>query len=173
MQPRSGHSSDGQHLGQIVTEHIQPLHTTYGTTYLVAASALSSAENLQPLAKTGSKWITRVPATLTAAQDALAQADPETREPLAEGYRSHLLASTYGGVPQRWLLCSSAHHRPQAQQRVDKCWCKQSEADAKAFQKLCRTPFACEADAQQALATCAQGLQAASLHEGTIEPSRR
>ena len=41
------------------------------------------------------------------------------------------------------------------------------------FQKLCRTPFACEADAQQALGTFAQGLQAASLPEGTIQPRRR
>jgi len=172
MKPLSGNSSDGQNFGQIVTEHITQLHTTYGTTYLVADSALYSAENLQQLAKTGSKWITRVPATVTEAQDALAQADPETMEPLEEGYRYHLLASTYGGVPQRWMLCYSEHRRPQAQQSVDKRWCKQSEADAKAFQKLCRTPFACEVDAQQALATFAQGLQAASLHEGTIEPRR-
>jgi transposase len=173
LKPLSGNSSDGQHFGQIVTEHIKQLHTTYGTTYLVADSALYSAENLQHLAKTGSKWITRVPATLTEAQDALAQANPETMKPLAEGYRYHLLASTYGGVPQRWLLCYSDQRRPQAQQSVDKRWCKQREADAKALQKLCRTPFACEADAQQALATFAQGLQAASLHEGTIEPRRR
>jgi transposase len=40
MQPLSGHSSDGQHFGQIVTAHIKQLHTTYGTTYLVADSAL-------------------------------------------------------------------------------------------------------------------------------------
>ena len=139
----------------------------------MADSALSRAENLQHLAKTGRKWIPRVPATVTEAQDALVQADPETMEPLEEGSHSHLLASTYGGVPQRWMLCDSEHRRPQAQQSVEKRWCKQREADAKAFQKLCRTPFACEADAQQALATCAQGLQAASLHEGTIEPRRR
>jgi transposase len=110
---------------------------------------------------------------VTEAQAALAQADPETMEPLGEGYRCHLLASTYGGVPPRWRLCYSEHRRPQAQQSVDKRWRKQSEADAKTFQKLCRTPFACEADAEQARATFAQGLQAASLHEGTIEPRQR
>ena len=110
---------------------------------------------------------------MTEAQAALAQADPETMEPLGEGYRCHLLASTYGGVPQRWMLCSSEHRRPQAQQSVDKRWRTQSEADAKTLQKRCRTPFACEADAEQALATFAQGLQAASLHEGIIQPRPR
>jgi len=173
MHPLSGHSSDGQTLGQIVTEHIKQLQTTYGTTALVADSALSSAENLQALAKTGSQWITRVPATITEAQDALAQADPETMEPLGEDYRSHLLASTYGGVAQRWMLCSSAHRRLPAQRSVDKHWLKQSETAAKTLQKLCRTPFACEADAQQALGSCAHGLQAASLHEGIIQPRPR
>ena len=173
MKPLSGNSSDVQDFGQVVAEHIKQLQTTYGTTDLVADSALSSAENLQKLAETGIKWITRVPATVTDAQEALAHAHPDTMEPLGEDYRDHVLASTYGGVAQRWILCYSAQRRPQAQRSVDKHWLKHSKADAKAFQKLCRTAFACAADAQQALTTCAHGLQAASLHDGTIYPRPR
>jgi transposase len=56
---------------------------------------------------------------------------------------------------------------------VDKHWLQQSEAEAKAFQKRCRTAFACAADAQQTLTTFARGLQAASVHEGTIYPRPR
>ena len=56
---------------------------------------------------------------------------------------------------------------------MDKHGLKHSKADAKAFQQLCRTAFACAADAQQALTTCAPGLQAASLHDGTIYPRPR
>jgi transposase len=173
MKPLSGNSSDVQNFGQIVTEHIKQLQTTSGTTSLVADSALSSAENLQKLGETGIKWITRVPATVTEAQDALAHADPETMEPLGADYRYHMLASTYGGVAQRWMLCSSAQRRPQAQRSVDKRWRKQSETEAKALQKLCRTAFACAADAEHALATFAHGLQAASLHEGAISARPR
>ena len=168
MQPLSGNSSDTQTFGEIVTEHIQQLHTTYGTTYLVADSALYSEDNLQKLATTGSKWITRVPATLTEVQDALPPI-PEM-EPLAESYRYHMLASTYGGVAQRWMLVYSAHRRPQAQRSVDKHWCTQSTAETKAFQNLCRMAFACTADAQHALTTFIRGLQATSLHASTIEP---
>jgi transposase len=173
MKPLSGNSSDVQHFGQIITEHIKQRHTTYGTTSLVADSALYRAENLQKLAKTGSKWIPRVPATLTEAQDALVQAEPETMEALGEGYRYHGLASTYGGVAQRGMLLYSDHRRPQAQRSVDKHWLKQSEAEATAFQQLCRTAFACAADAQHVLTTFAHGWQVTSLAESPIQPQPR
>jgi transposase len=108
MQPLSGNSSDAQDFGQIVSAHIGQLQTTYGTTCLVAGSALYSTDNLQKLAETHMKWITRVPATLSVAQAALAQANPSTMTPLAEGYRYRELTSTYGQVVQRWVLIYSA-----------------------------------------------------------------
>ena len=40
MKPRSGNSSDTPEFGQVIKDHIAHLHTTYGTTYLVADSAL-------------------------------------------------------------------------------------------------------------------------------------
>ena len=40
MKPLSGHSSAGKEFGYIVHAPIAPLQTTYGTTYLVAYSAL-------------------------------------------------------------------------------------------------------------------------------------
>ena len=79
MQPLSGNSHDGKAFGQVVSDHMAQLHPTANPTYLVADSALYSAENLQKLAETSLKWITRVPATLTEAQAVLAQAPPATR----------------------------------------------------------------------------------------------
>jgi hypothetical protein len=93
--------------------------------------------------------------------------------PLMEGYRSHNERSPYGGVPQRWMRCYSAQRRPQAQRRVDTYWRKRSAAEAKAWPKWCRTTFACEADAQHALATFTCGLQVTSLHAGPIPPTPR
>lgn len=40
LKPLRGNSSDVQSFGQIGTEHIKQLQTTYGTTALVADSAL-------------------------------------------------------------------------------------------------------------------------------------
>jgi transposase len=51
----------------------------------VAARALSNADNLQQLVETHITWLTRVPATLSEAQAALAQADPQTMAPLTAG----------------------------------------------------------------------------------------
>jgi transposase len=84
MKPLSGNSSDAHNFGQIIADHMAQLQITYGLTYLVADSALYSAENLQKLAETRTKWITRVPATLREAQAVLAQADPQTMAPLME-----------------------------------------------------------------------------------------
>jgi transposase len=119
MKPLSGNSRDGKAFGHLVHAHIAPLQTTYGTTYLVAESALYSEDNLQKLAETHSKWITRVPATLNDAQAVLAQANPQTMASLTEGYRYRESTSTYGGVEQRWVLRYSALRQPQAQRTVD------------------------------------------------------
>ena len=113
-QPLSGHRRAGQDVGPVVTAPIQPRQTTHGTTDLVADSALYRAETLQQLGDPGSRWITRVPATVTEAQEALAQAPPHPLAPLVEDYRAQGLASPNGGVPRRWIRYYSAHRRPQA-----------------------------------------------------------
>ncbi len=165
-QPLSGHRRAGQDVGPVVTAPIQPRQTTHGTTDLVADSALYRAETLQQLGDPGSRWITRVPAPVTEAQEALAQAPPHPLAPLVADDRAQGLAATDGGVPPRGILDSSAHRRPQAQRHVDQHWLQQREAAAKAFQQLCRMACAWAAEAQPALTTVAHGLQAASGHEG-------
>jgi transposase len=168
MKPLSGNSSDAQDFGKIIKAYVAQLQITYGTTFLVADSALYSAENLQKLADTGTKWITRVPATLREAQTVLAQANPQTMTPLMEEYRYQVLPSTYGGVEQRWVLIHSEPRQPQAQRTVDKQLLKQSAQEGTAFKHLCRTVFACAADAQQALMTFEQTLQATFLTTSTV-----
>jgi transposase len=101
----------------------------------------------------------------------LAQADPQTMAPLTEGYRYHMVRSSYGGVEQRWVLIHSEPRQRQAQRTVDRQWLKQSAHEVKAFKTLCRTAFACEADAQQALAHFAHDLQTTFLHASTICPT--
>jgi transposase len=173
MQPLRGHSSDAKTCGQVVRDHLTPLHTTSGTTYLVAARALETADNLSKLAETRLQWIPRVPATLPAAKAVLAQAQPETRAVLSEGSRYAVLASGYGGVAQRWVLLSSAHRQPQAQRTVDTQLRQHGDRAGKACQQLCRTAFACEAEAQQARAHFAAGWQATSLQARAVHPMPR
>jgi transposase len=139
----------------------------------VADSALYSEDNLGLLRDTSVTWITRVPATLSQAQEALSQADPNTRVPLKPGYRYPTLSATYGGTDQRWLLIESESRRLQAQQTVMKRWLKQSEKELKAFNKLCRRSFACEADAQQALHVFEQSLQYTTCQGAAVRSTPR
>lgn len=173
MQPLRGNSHDATDFGQGVRAPLAQIHIPSGTTYVVADSALYSQDNLQTLADTGTKWITRVPATLTEVPQALPQANPETMSPLQEGYRYAAGASSYGGVAQRGLVIYSAHRQPQAQRTVNKRWLTSSEPAAKALKKLCRTPFACEAAAKQAVETFAPGLQSTYLPQVTLQPTPR
>jgi transposase len=173
MKPLSGNTSDATALGQVVTEHMAQLQATDGTTSLVADRALYRDDTLQKLSDTRLKWIPRVPATLTAAQAALTQATPQRMRPLMEGYRYQALTARYGGVAQRWIVLYSEPRRPQAQRTGDKAWRTQSAAAAKALQKLGHTAFACEADAQQALAALTHGLQTTTLQESRVRPTPR
>jgi transposase len=173
MKPLSGNSSDTQEFGEAIRLHVHQLQATYGLTYLVADSALYSEANLEKLAQTQMKWITRVPATLREAQAVLAQADPQAMVALQEGYRAYELTSTYGGVEQRWVLIYSEPRQAQVQRTVDKQLRRQSDQDVKALKKLCGVTFACEADARQALATFAQDLQATCLGASTVRATPR
>ena len=71
--------------------------------------------------------------------------------------------------------CSSTPRR--ASRRRSAPWTNSCSStvtqEVKAFKKLCRTAFACAADAQQALATFAQDLQATFLVPSTVRPTPR
>jgi transposase len=173
LTPLRGNRREAQAFGRIVTEHSAPWHTTYGTTDRGADRALDRETNLQPLAKTQSTWMTRVPATLHDAQATLAQADLQTMAPRTDGDRSHLWSSTSGGVAPRWGLIDSAPRHPQAQHTVGRPLRTPGEPEVHAFPPLCRSTFAGEADAPQALATLTQGLQATVLHEVAVRSTPR
>jgi transposase len=70
MQPLDGNAEDKTSFRQILQAYRGQLHTTYELAYIVADSALYTAETL-PLV-TATAWITRVPATLTEARGAAA-----------------------------------------------------------------------------------------------------
>src|SRR5262245_20224256 len=136
MKPLSGKSSDAHAFGHVLTNHRAQWQITYGMTFLVADSALYSAENLHQLAETNLKWLPRVPATLREAHTILAQADPQTMAPLTEGYRYRVVPSSYGGIEQRWGRIHSEPRQPQAQRPVDKPWRPQRDQEVKAFRTL-------------------------------------
>ena len=78
MKPLAGKGSDTVELAALIDHHIQQPQTDYQLEYWVADSALYSADNLRLLAGHQLKWITRVPARLTLAQERLQGLDKGT-----------------------------------------------------------------------------------------------
>jgi transposase len=151
MKPLRGNSNDKVEFGQVVDDHISELCGADQPPYLVADSALYSAENLNKLAQSETKWLTRVPATLNEVQGHLAQPDLASMTELTDGYRYRDVASTFGAVAHRWLAIYSEARQKRLQKTVDNQLARQSDKERTAFKALCAKTFVCEPDARQAL----------------------
>ena len=121
---------------------------------LVADSALYSEENLTTLGSL--RWITRVPLSLTAAQELVTYLPDEALEDAQrEGYRLSSVCNTYGGVQQNWVVVESRARVESDCRQLDKHIEKQGKQANKAFRAHCKTDFSCAQDARnqaQALA---------------------
>jgi transposase len=149
MEPLSGNSSDKSSFRVTLRAHLDQLKRDYHLEYIVADSALYTAETLPAL--NDLFWITRVPQTLVEARQAIQVTAPGLMSSLDK--RSYqCLDSSYAGVRQRWVVVYSPEAYQRAIKQVDRDCLKQSTADGKAFEALCHKDFACVADAKQALA---------------------
>jgi transposase len=152
MKPASGNSNDMEGFKQIVKSHIHSLKAAQASRYLVADDALYVKETLAELHKLAQLFITRVPQTLTDAKDLIKQAPTLTFEIMENGYSGVWAHSEYGGVPQRWLLVRSEQAYKREQHSLNKRMLKQADAERKTFKKLAQQAFACETDANNAVA---------------------
>lgn len=148
LEALSGNSSDKESFLNTVMAYRKQM-TAAEESYLVADSALYTKENVAQLSPT--KWVTRVPLTITQAQTLLIACDQDDVHELSPGYWGHEYDIMYGGVKQRWLVVFSTA----AYERQTKTFHRQlNKAQAKAeaaLAKLSRQTFACQPDAQQAL----------------------
>lgn len=149
LEALSGNSSDKESFRHTVMAYRKQLAGAEES-YFVADSALYTRENVAQLSQT--KWVTRVPLTISQAQELLISCDQDEVEKLAPGYWGHEYETMYGGVKQRWLVVFSeaayARESKTFARQLDKARVK---AEA-ALSELSRQTFACQPDAQQALA---------------------
>lgn len=185
MKPLSGNSSDHVDFTRLIERHIDHLQQAHGVDFLVADSALYSADTIQKIDTRGGKFITRVPETTKEAKQTIREADLKAMQPLAEGYRYAERISDYGGVKQRWLIVFSEAAHGRAQKRVRKQFERQKAKEKKALSKLAGRSFSCREDAEKAIkafsgtlkATTAESVQVLEcLHingvDGTVQPDR-
>ena len=167
MQPLNGNSNDTASFGRLIEAHIDQLNTTHHVDYWVADSAFYSEANLQILSAHRSHWITRVPETLTLAQQQCALVGDPLE--LLPGYHYRRVEVDYGGVTQRWLVITSAQALQRAQASIERQLGKASDRELKAWRQLSRQRFACAADARQALSTFQASLQVLQLAETEVQ----
>jgi transposase len=146
----SGNTSDKASLPETAKAYLAQFKADEETPVLVMDSALYSATAIKELADT--KWVTRVPATITEAKTLLAEIDQAQMIASArEGYFYYEVASDYGEVAQRWLVVLYEPRREAEKKALEKQVEREREKLDKALKKWSRQVFNCEADAQQAL----------------------
>ncbi len=107
-------------------------------------------ENLVALGAT--PWISRVPASIAAAQQLMPTLPSEsfTVSSLNNNYSMAEVCTTYGGVRQRWLVVQSESRISADLKQLDKRIAQAKTKKIKALKELGNHPFACEADAVDA-----------------------
>jgi len=148
MEPLNGNNSDKDSFRQTIANHIDQLNNEFKLEYIVADSALYVSKTL--IEMNDWFWITRVPETLTDAQELIRNIAPDLMvNPQKMSWRC--LGNHFAGVNQRWLVIFS----PQAYQRglksVNKHCLKRTTANLKTFKKLCQQDFQSIEEAQKAL----------------------
>ncbi len=174
LHPLDGNASDKRALLEAVTSLTHQLRESGETPGVyVADSGLYSAENVTHLNAAGVRWVSRVPETSTAAQamvQAMVQERLETTEDAvdaedgwqrsADGTRhwwSRLQPDLPQG-PERWIVVRTQEGEARARATVQ----RQAERDQATWEKrlwhLGNQPFACQPDAEAALAKACQRL---------------
>jgi transposase len=119
----NGNTSDKTHFKETLSRLKTQIQNTPYRSYFVADSALYTAATLAEISNQ-IKWITHVPEKIKAAAELIGSIDKADMKELSNGYRGVEICSTYGKIPQRWLLIHSeqAYSREQRtlERRVEK-----------------------------------------------------
>ena len=166
MQSLSGNNSDKESFREMVVNFTEQMSVDFGIEYLIADSALYTAETLSSINTL--LWISRVPETLNLACEIIDVVAPGLmRDPTQMAFRRFEVE--YGGVRQRWVVVFSPEAYQRARKTVDKQCHKQSAAEEKEFAQLCKQDFACEADARKALEAFEKRLKMTFVSDAQID----
>jgi transposase len=143
-----GNTSDKVAFQQTIEAHISQLQSVTKLSHLVMDSAGYTEKSLSSCGN-HLLWVCRVPETLTISKEVIAKSYDNWQK-LSEGYAYVPMEQTVYGVEQRWLLVFSqaAYDREMISLRKD--FAKKSEAELKAFNKLCNEAHDEECIAQKA-----------------------
>ena len=154
-----GNQSDQQVHGQ----RIQAFQEQWQMEGLyVADAALYSEANLQKLA--GLKWLTRVPLTLTSAQQWVSHFPQQDLQATSiDAYRYTQMCSFYGGINQRWVMFESSQQRQSDLKTLETKIERAQKLTQKALKQLSKQEFNCREDALKQAQKLAKSWQYTTL----------
>ncbi|MBE9077604.1 IS1634 family transposase [Romeria aff. gracilis LEGE 07310] len=168
LQVASGNEHDTQQFARVM-KAFGDQWTSDGI--FVMDAAFYSEPNLQQVGSLG--WLSRVPLTLSAAQD-LVHCEVTTLVEVPTGrkdYRMWEVEQTYGEVPQRWILVESQTRKANAalwQPELDKLESRLNRQ----LKSLTQQVFACKPDALEALMQFQDGLEIHQLTQVSVQSVR-
>jgi transposase len=176
LQPLDGNASDKRTLldaVQALTQQLKASGETPGV--YVADSALYSAGNMSQLNTTGVRWVSRVPETSIAAQAIVQERLETTEDPgcwqsSTDGTR-HWWSREQPGLaqgPERWIVVRTQEGEEQARATVQRQAQREQQTWEKRLWHLGNQTFACEPDAEAALAKTCQRLPAWFVVESAV-----
>jgi len=171
----SGNSSDKSTFGASVNRYKELIQTHTANQCIVADAALYSKANLETLKHSHLYWLTRVPETISEAQEMIiASYSSQEWSACKEDERYHYITHTsfYGDVSQLWVIVSSSEARKRALSTLLRRYKKQSDKEIHAIDVLCKERFACEADANKELAKLQKTLRLTQI-ASSIESTAR
>ncbi len=173
MQALSGNTNDKTSFQEMVEKHVLSLEVPSRPIYLVADSALYTANTISSLSLGGQTWLTRVPATIQEVQNLTSCVDVSQMHSFEDKslgtYRYICVGSTYGEVRQEWMIVHSAEAHKEEVITLSKNYARQSTQEAKGWTKLAEKLFTCQKDAQDALDDFKKKMKYLTLHEAKVE----
>lgn len=173
MQAASGNSADKSAFAEIVSKHVESLQKAVEGRYLVGDSALYTPKAITELNQANMLFVTRVPMQIKEAREATRKAREEGMTDLGDGYRFKEVESDYGGFKQRWIVLFSEAAYIRECKTLIKTVRRESEKEAKDFEKLCKRDFSCKEDAQTHVARFVKELRYTDLLEQDLIEQRK
>ncbi|NJP18061.1 MAG: IS1634 family transposase [Hydrococcus sp. CRU_1_1] len=149
-----GNEADSAMFGKLVTEFKQQWDID---ALFVADAAIYTADNLTQMSSL--RWVSRVPATLTAAKQLLQDLDSSAFIASSlPGYKIAACGNSYAGIQQRWLVIESQARRESDLKQLDKRVATKLTSAISALKQLSTQQFACQPDALHAATTLSEQL---------------
>jgi transposase len=149
-----GNETDSAMFGKLVTQFKQQWDID---ALFVADAALYTAGNLTQMSQL--RWVSRVPATLTAAKQLLLEIDSSAFVTSSlSGYKIAACGNSYAGIRQRWLVVESQARLESDLKQLEKRVALKLTSATSALKQLASQQFACQPDAFQAATALSEQL---------------